>query len=333
GILVNHLFITPGQSYVTLKVTDTKGASASVTKSIDIKQLQPPVVLLKLTSADTGLMPFMAGFDASDSKDPQGQALSFNWDFGDGQKLLSAGGSVSHQYTQEGSYTVHLRVQNATGASSSAEARITVTKPVLPPDPAQVATQLSLGNAQTPFFESVKFLISGPESIQRIADPSIIEDRRASVLRGKLLDSSDAPLAGINVRVNDHPEFGYTTSRSDGSYDMLVNGGGLLTLVFEGAGYLTSSRQVQTSFQDFFFAPDVVLVKLDAKVTPVILGANFAQTASGNVNTDASGSRIPTVYFPSNTSAQLVLPDGTTRSVAGLTFRATEYTVGPNGKK
>jgi hypothetical protein len=57
-------------------------------------------------------------------------------------------------------------------------------------------------------------------------------------MRGKVLDKISAPLPGVTITVLNHPEFGQTLSRTDGMFDLAVNGGGALTLTFAKAGFL-----------------------------------------------------------------------------------------------
>jgi len=42
----------------------------------------------------------------------------------------------------------------------------------------------------------------------------------------------------VTITVLNHPEFGQTLSRTDGMFDLAVNGGGALTLTFAKAGFL-----------------------------------------------------------------------------------------------
>ena len=129
-----------------------------------------------------------------------------------------------------------------------------------------------------------------------------------------------------------HPEFGSTLSRIDGCYDMVVNGGGVLTVRYEKDGHLAAQRQVDVPWQDFTYLPDVVLVPYDSKATPVTLGAGSAmQVVRGSTVSDTDGTRTATLILPAGVQAETVMPDGSKKPLDSLTVRATEYTVGENG--
>ena len=51
-------------------------------------------------------------------------------------------------------------------------------------------------------------------------------------------------------------------------FDIVVNGGGQLTLNYEKDGYLPSQRAVDAPWRDFAWAPDVVLVPSTAPSPP-----------------------------------------------------------------
>ncbi|MDF2956228.1 MAG: PKD repeat domain protein [Candidatus Alkanophagales archaeon MCA70_species_2] len=73
-------------------------------------------------------------FDASESYDPEGSIVSYEWDFGDG--TTASGMVVTHAYSAAGSYTVTLTVTDDAGAKNSTSRLITVLPPPPPPTPA-----------------------------------------------------------------------------------------------------------------------------------------------------------------------------------------------------
>jgi hypothetical protein len=115
-------------------------------------------------------------------------------------------------------------------------------------------------------------------------------------------------------------------------FDMVVNGGGYLSIRYRKNDCLVAQRQLYVPWEDYAWAPDVMLVPLDPVSTVIDLTAPGAyQMAQGSVSTDERGSRRSTLLFPQGTGAQMVLPDGSTQAMSSLTVRATEYTVGENG--
>ncbi len=76
-----------------------------------------------------GLVEQTIHFDASESYDPDGDALKYSWDFGDGQK--ATGKTVSHVYQQKNIYLVTLTVDD--GKISQTDS-LTVTITELPLD-------------------------------------------------------------------------------------------------------------------------------------------------------------------------------------------------------
>ena len=63
-------------------------------------------------------------FDASDSVSSDGDIVSYNWEFGDGN--TAEGEQVSHSYDEPGTYTVLLTVEDEEGQVNTVEETITI---------------------------------------------------------------------------------------------------------------------------------------------------------------------------------------------------------------
>ena len=64
-------------------------------------------------------------FDGSGSSDPDGDTITYTWDFGDG--TTATGATPSHTYAASGAFTVTLTVTDECGASSSCETTATIS--------------------------------------------------------------------------------------------------------------------------------------------------------------------------------------------------------------
>ena len=165
----------------------------------------------------------------------------------------------------------------------------------------------------------------------RLAATTTIDPQKAAVLRGKVCNQNGAALSGVTISIQQHPEYGTVLTDADGIFELMVNGGVLLTVNYDKAGYLPAQRQITPAQRDYALLSEVALLPLDANVTTIDLTAGGMQVAQGSVMTDDDGTRQARIFFPAGTQAELVLPGGVTQTITTLNVRATEYTVGPNG--
>jgi len=52
-------------------------------------------------------------------------------------------------------------------------------------------------------------------------------------------------VAGVRVAIVDHPELGWTATRADGAWDLVVQGGGELTVAFTHPDHPEAQRHVR----------------------------------------------------------------------------------------
>ncbi|MGH8582481.1 MAG: Ig-like domain-containing protein [Gammaproteobacteria bacterium] len=329
------VILTEGLNTYTLTATDAAGNTGTATARVTldaVPPLAPDPSQIQVTAPEAGTVTVTG---AAGSVEPKAIAIITNTRTGESITVTAnSDGSFSAQIAAQAGDVLEIRLLDAAGNQSEIRSfSVGGSSGGLPPDPATVAPPLS-ETGITPMLGATAFLFSGPNPVQTGVAEGTIEPTRAAVIRGQLLDKNDEPLAGVAIRIKDHPQFGQTLSRSDGVFDMAVNGGGLLTIDYQKSGYLPVQRQVQTPWQDYVAAPVVVMIQLDHKVTSIDLTASTPmQVAQGSVTTDADGSRQATVLFPEGTQATMTLPDGTAQALTTLHVRATEYTVGENGPK
>jgi RHS repeat-associated protein len=179
--------------------------------------------------------------------------------------------------------------------------------------------------------DQVSFLFEGDDPIQRGVLPGAIEARRMSVLRGRVVDEDGEPLAGVKIQVLRHGELGYTATREDGRYDLVVNGGGTLVVSYSLPGMLSIQRTYEAPWRGWVELLDVALIALDAQATEVVLGGSAASAVRGSRVADRDGARQATLVVPAGQQAELLLPDGRRQAASRLTLRATEFTLGERG--
>ncbi|MCJ7523998.1 MAG: PKD domain-containing protein [Candidatus Aminicenantes bacterium] len=84
---------------------------------------KPPIPLFTFTPI-SGLYPLSVNFNASNSKDLDGEIVSYNWDFGDGSS--GKGKIVTHVYQSENRFEINLRIVDNIGASATATGELEV---------------------------------------------------------------------------------------------------------------------------------------------------------------------------------------------------------------
>ncbi len=113
----------PGNKIVRLQVTDSEGDKDTYSETIDIISTnQKPV-------ADAGgpyvsYMDTNISFDGAGSSDPDGDSLTYSWDFGNG--TIKTGEEVVHKYNEIGVYEISLTVTDPEGFKDTDETNVTI---------------------------------------------------------------------------------------------------------------------------------------------------------------------------------------------------------------
>ena len=81
-----------------------------------------------IANPNSGEAPLEVSFDASSSYDPDGNIVSYEWNFKDGN--TGSGEMINHTFISTGNYNVKLAVFDDEGATDSVTKSITVTYPI-----------------------------------------------------------------------------------------------------------------------------------------------------------------------------------------------------------
>ncbi len=119
-----HTYTSAGTYTVTLTVTDTSALSGTATTKATVAAVAATPPVANPGGPYTGYLSTPLMFNGSGSSDPQGETLTYSWNFGDSGTSSST--NPQHTYTASGTYTVTLTVTDTSGLSGTATTTATV---------------------------------------------------------------------------------------------------------------------------------------------------------------------------------------------------------------
>ncbi|XP_049696813.2 teneurin-m isoform X10 [Helicoverpa armigera] len=123
------------------------------------------------------------------------------------------------------------------------------------------------------FFERMKFIID-EGSLQNYAKQENFNESmfwnhfnssRSAVVRGRVVTLLGTGLVGVRVST-DTPLEGFTLTREDGWFDLLVNGGGAVTLNFGRAPFKRATKVVYVPWNEVVIIDTVLMTTMDEKI-------------------------------------------------------------------
>ncbi|XP_075213771.1 teneurin-a transmembrane protein [Lycorma delicatula] len=164
-------------------------------------------------------------------------------------------------------------------------------------DPVEVLLRKQPPSVTASFYQRVKFLVE-ENSVQSYVHMDEYTEsqfwnsftpRRVSVMRGQVLSPQGLGIIGIRVSVDRDSRFGFTLTRAGGWFDVLVNGGGAVTLQFQRNPFQPLTRTLFVPWNQIVVLPPITMQLSDDSdgyhPTPSVLalGAPGLDTALHNV--------------------------------------------------
>ncbi|XP_049938928.1 teneurin-m [Schistocerca serialis cubense] len=134
---------------------------------------------------------------------------------------------------------------------------------VMSPKPIDILLRKQPPAITASFFERMKFLIE-EGSLQNYARQESFNESRSAVVRGQVVTAMGMGLMGVRVSTST-PLEGFTLTREDGWFDLLVNGGGAVTLQFGRSPFRPQSHIVNVPWNEVVIIDTVVMSTGDEK--------------------------------------------------------------------
>lgn len=165
GATVEHQYAASGTYPVTLTVVDNDDTPSTFQAQmlvIDTNQAPVPQASVSASAIDPGDTLICS---SEGSIDPDGEIVSYEWDFGDGTR--ATGGSASHVYGKQGTYRITLTATDDQGARQSTDCIITVGTPTdpAPPPPAEPPADTITRSYRWSYGGTRSLSLSIPESL------------------------------------------------------------------------------------------------------------------------------------------------------------------------
>ncbi|XP_042234258.1 teneurin-m-like isoform X2 [Homarus americanus] len=111
--------------------------------------------------------------------------------------------------------------------------------------------------ATASFFEKMRFLIED-DSLQHFTNSEAFNMRRAAVVRGRVVTRAGRGVVSLRVATGESLE-GFTLTRRDGWFDIMVNGGGTVTISFGKPPFSPKTIRVMVPWNEVVVLDDIVM--------------------------------------------------------------------------
>ena len=252
---------------------------------------------------------------ASPNEISPGETFDLSWDSSDAQYAfldngigeISLNGSMTLTADRTTVYTLTV-----TGEGGSSPAKVQV-KVLGDPEPQSEGA----------------FGVAYQDLIPPDATLDAYDEERFAVVVGSVQDALGAALSGVCVTFHDHPEYGTAITDENGRFSIPVQGGSVMTMVFQKENHITVQRKIDVPWKDIAVLEPFKMITEDTASTAVAFDGSSSTviTHESTTVTDEFGSRSCSLVFRGDNHAYAVDDDGNEMfELETINVRATEFT-------
>jgi hypothetical protein len=123
---VSHAACTDGTG--PSQPTDTPAMAALTPSPTARPANKPPTVSIDFADPSTAILRVTSVTFVAAASDPEGDALDYVWDFGDGETVQTTNGVIGHAFDKPGTFDVTLSVADKRGGTATARRTVNVVR-------------------------------------------------------------------------------------------------------------------------------------------------------------------------------------------------------------
>ena len=291
-----HTFMTTGEYQVTLTITDDDGATGIETVTIVVTE--PPIARISVDTTQAENAPATFRFDATNSIDPDGEIVTYDWNFDDGAREdLDV---VDHTFATAGTYRVRLTVTDDAGITDQATVliRVGIRQPTIELRIPPPGTERLVLSQDAPLW--VQGVFDVEPGVPRNIRAGIDGDRdacnalsfRFSALDAEPLFNFEGHFQPIRAAAFDPEGRRLLSTGQDGTAQIYDAGNGFLISSFDGSGQLDGAAWTPDGANILYGQNNGAVILRSASNGTVIRTMTSHTAAVRDVAVSADGARF-----------------------------------------
>ena len=152
---------------------------------------RPPVA--RLSAPGTGDVNHLLRFQGDASSDPDGDTLSYMWDFGDGMSARFSFPTSTHRYARVGNYNVRLTVDDGRGGTDSTSTLVQISRRLI------IISDVLFDTNKAILKPGASEILARIEDAQQDIDPQVREVAENLLAKGQAINKLAEIVGGVQI--------------------------------------------------------------------------------------------------------------------------------------